>query len=245
MRAAIGILTKKNIINHKLQATIYFDYVEAIAKVGGIPLLIPLINDPDYLRSALTRLDGLVIPGGIDPNPATYHAKIEPLCGMIDDELDQYELKAIEIASKERMPILGICRGLQILNIAFGGTLYQDLHYYPNYDESVIHDQEIYQIKSENAIHNVEIEKSTLLHDLYGNQLAVNSFHHQIIDQLAPRFKIAAKSSDGVIEAIESRDPHFILAVQWHPEKMIHAHPEQLKIFKSFVDICEIYQTLK
>jgi putative glutamine amidotransferase len=245
MKPIIGIVSKKNIYSGKLNATLYFDYIQSIYLAGGVPLLLPLINDPVIIESYIKQIDGLLIPGGIDPNPKTYHQLIKPLCGRIDDELDAFELRLIEEARKQKVPIFGICRGIQILNVAYNGTLYQDISYDPHYNKNIIHAQDEYEISGEQPVHEINIMKDSILYDLYGKSLHTNSFHHQTIDQLGKGLKVTAKTKDGVIEAIESTIDPCVLAVQWHPEKMSETSDDQLNLFKWFINECMIKNGLK
>ncbi len=183
-------------------------YAQGVIEAGGLPLYLPLDLPIEEIGSLLTRLDGLVFTGGADIDPSEYGASpswepygSEPL-------RDAHERSVLSTAIAHDLPTLGICRGLQLLNVQQGGTLHQDVPAHARYDLAPDHE-----------VHDVIFTEGTRLHRLYGQRASVNTLHHQTIDQLGSDLTIAARADDGTIEAIELQGKP-ILAVQWHPEMM-------------------------
>lgn len=206
------------------------DYVQAIALAGGVPVIMPLVADADVIKQQMERIDGLVLSGGQDVNPGLYGEEPSPKLGFISPNRDMYEQQLVQLAMQAKKPILAICRGLQILNVTCGGTLYQDVSFIEG--ASLDHRQ---KEPSNIATHGVHFKEGTYLHELYGEKICTNSFHHQAVKDVAPGFRIAAISTDGVIEAIEKEGDHFVVGVQWHPELMAREHEYMLNLFKSFI----------
>lgn len=204
----------------------------AIELAGGVPVIIPETSDGNLISRTLDMLDGLMMSGGADVNPGYYGEEILDECGRIDDIRDTYELILLKKAIDRNIPIFGVCRGLQIINVAMGGTLYQDI---PSQKPSeVIHRQE------EDGMvpsHEVDIISDTELQKILGtDRLAVNSFHHQGIKDVAPGLRISAYSTDSIPEAIEAYPVKSILAVQWHPEiNASRGDSTSQKLFEHFV----------
>ena len=193
-------------------------YYQSILKAGGTPFIIPSYEDPDMIVNTLEHLDGIVLTGGADINPLFLGEEpIKELHG-INPRRDRQELLLTKLAADRQIPILGICRGIQTMNAAFGGALYQDIHVQME-GTRIKHDQDL---ERSYASHTVSIEKDSLLHELFGTDtLAVNSFHHQAVKEAAPGFRVCARATDGVIEAMESTEYKSMLGVQWHPECFI------------------------
>ena len=193
-------------------------YYQSILKAGGTPFIIPSYDDPDMIVNTLDHLDGIVLTGGADINPLFLDEEpIKELHG-INPRRDRQELLLTKLAADRQIPILGICRGIQTMNAAFGGALYQDIHVQME-GTRIKHDQDL---ERSYASHTVSIEKDSLLHELFGTDtLAVNSFHHQAVKEAAPGFRVCARATDGVIEAMESTEYKSMLGVQWHPECFI------------------------
>lgn len=196
------------------------DYLRMLDTMDAVG--IPILPFMDHEEAALT-CDGLLLPGGADLNPKLYHQKPDPSVTEFFDDIDDLDLRLIHAFMKQNKPIFGICRGLQILNVAFGGTLVQDI---PNHNQSADRHQ---------MTHSVSINKDSELYKLLGDSLQVNSLHHQIIDQLGEGLKAVALSPEGYIEAIEYPN---ILAVQWHPEALTN-EAEHLKLFEDFIQNCK------
>ena len=193
-------------------------YYQSILKAGGTPFIIPCYDDADALINTLEKLDGILLTGGADINPLFFGEEpVKELHG-INPRRDRQELLLTRLAADRQIPILGICRGIQTMNAAFGGPLYQDIHSQME-GTRIKHSQE--QDRSY-ASHTVTIEKDTLLHNLFkADTIAVNSFHHQAVKEAAPGFRVCARATDGVIEAMESTEYKSMLGVQWHPECFI------------------------
>ena len=193
-------------------------YYQSILKAGGTPFIIPCYDDTDALINTLEKLDGILLTGGADINPLFLGEEpVKELHG-INPRRDRQELLLTRLAADRQIPILGICRGIQTMNAAFGGPLYQDIHSQME-GTRIKHSQEL---DRSYASHTVTIEKDTLLHNLFkADTIAVNSFHHQAVKEAAPGFRVCARATDGVIEAMESTEYKSMLGVQWHPECFI------------------------
>lgn len=180
----------------------------------------------------LNNVAGLVLLGGTDVNPARYGEQAQPETEQPDDERDAIELALIDEAMRNDLPILAICRGLQILNVYHGGTLIQHLASMARHDPKI-------EDKSAPA-HEISIAKDSLLARIAGDlEWQVNSRHHQAADEIGTGLQISARDpEDGTVEALERPDRQFVVAVQWHPEDQVLAHPEQLKLFQRFAEAC-------
>lgn len=209
-------------------------YVEAVHKSGGLPLLLPVLTDTNAIGPYLKMIDGLVLTGGCDVGPK--HFGQEPLRGMgkVYPERDVFELELTRKSLDINLPVLGICRGIQVMNIAMGGDIYQDL--YSQEPGALEHSQ---KTRRDCAWHSVGVQEDSLLNRiLRAKELRVNSFHHQAIKSSAPGFRVSAAAKDGIIEAIESDRHRFALGVQWHPEAMATTDPLAAKLFRAFVEFC-------
>jgi microsomal dipeptidase-like Zn-dependent dipeptidase/anthranilate/para-aminobenzoate synthase component II len=206
-------------------------YYKSVERAGGVPVIIPPLSDTDVIINTLEHLDGLILSGGADYDPHYAGEEPCPLLGTINEERDLPELFITQLAYNRQLPILGICRGIQTLAMALGGHVCQDISLSPNpspkREGSINHSQE----EERNvATHTVTVEKNSLLSRIYKKEqqcsmfnvqrsmLSVNSFHHQAVDETGPRFRVIARSDDGIIEAMESTEYKSILGVQWHPE---------------------------
>jgi putative glutamine amidotransferase len=206
----------------------------SIQRAGGVPIAIPVIDDEGYIDSIINIVDGLLLTGGSDLSPHLYGQPFKKGLGKINLIRDQFEMKLIDKAIRKQKPILGICRGLQLLNIYFGGTLVQDIDRY--YQTDIDHAGSGYKSPKSSIAHKVKLMEDSIFYRCFGkDELEVNSIHHQIIDILGDGLEIAAISEDGIIEGIVHKNYPFIAAVQWHPEMMFEVHSEQLKIFEMFV----------
>ena len=208
-------------------------YVDSISKAGGIPVVLTPPIGPAAAGAALDPLDGLVLTGGHDLDPQWYDAPRSPALGPVDPGRDEFELALFHAARDRGLPILGICRGLQLVNVAMGGTLYQDL---PSEQPGVIqHDP---AVARNSRTHVVRVSAGSRLHSaLDAATLDTNSFHHQAIKHLAPGLAVTARADDGVIEGVESEgSDDWLLAVQWHPEEFHHEadSPDQ-RLFRALV----------
>lgn len=209
------------------------NYSQALYKAGATPIYLPIINDINYIRSCLDILDGILIPGSdTDVNPERYGEK-NYYSKNITEEKESVEMLILKEAEQKAMPILGICYGMQILNVYRDGSLYQDIEA---------------QVKGalqhkEGKEHPIRIKKDSLLFSLLrAEQTRVNSYHHQAVKKVGKGLKVAAESEDNIVEAIEDiTDDKFILGVQWHPEK-IPSEPLSSRIFETFVNRCKTYE---
>jgi gamma-glutamyl-gamma-aminobutyrate hydrolase PuuD len=209
-------------------------YIEAILKAGGIPIIVPLIRDDSVIVELLKSVDGIIFPGGGDFDPAYYNEKPIPQMGTVNAPRDTFEIRLLLLAAENSVPVLGICRGLQLINIAFGGSLYQDIPA-QYYEKSVSHRQ---RNSNTEPSHSVIVEDSTMFSKIVGDKiLMVNSAHHQAVKRPADGFTIAGRAADGIVEAMEKIDSaNWIMAVQFHPELLINKDKTLLKIFQRFVD---------
>jgi len=218
------------------RTVVVHDYIEAIRLSGGIPIVLPIVEGEKIIEKQMALIDGLLLSGGYDVSPLFYNEEPKRDLEAIRPDRDLYEIQLIEIAKRQQKPIFGICRGLQILNVALGGTLYQDVGLFST---SVL--QHIQKAKPDEAVHNVQLVPQTKLQQIFGEDVILtNSFHHQAIKDLAPNLKANAHSLDGVVEGIEGvEEDHFVLAVQWHPELMISKHPIMFKLFHAFIEAAQ------
>jgi len=211
------------------------DYVEGVADAGGIPVVLPPVAGPRAAEALLEGMDGLLLSGGSDLDPGYYGEEAVPELGVTLPERDAFEMALLEHALRRQMPILGICRGMQILNVALGGTLYQDLPSQMDHMVLLGHRQETPKWQ---PTHEVEVEGDSRVAEILGaNELKVNSYHHQAIKDLASGLVAVAWAPDGVIEAIESSDlaKRWLVGVQWHAEAMREAGPEHRNLFEAHV----------
>jgi len=200
-------------------------YVRALARAGIVPIIVAPILAPDAACTVLDRVQGLVLTGGEDVEPARYHAPPHPKLGDTDVLRDAVELALITGAQRRRLPVLAICRGIQILNVALGGTLYQDLA--SERPGAIDH-------ADPDARHGLSVERDSLMHRTIGAaETTVNTRHHQAIRDLAPGLRATAWAADGVIEGAEPREPGapWTLAVQWHPEDDVES-----ALFRGFAE---------
>lgn len=208
-----------------IDATLRDRYYKQVIKAGGTPVIIPPVANKEVLVNTLQHLDGLILTGGGDHNPLWMDEEPSPKLHHINQERDLAELMLVRLAFNRQIPMLGICRGIQTLAIALGGKVSQDI------TARIKHDQDADRTE---PTHSVGIVKSSALYEIYGReQIFVNSFHHQAVSDTGNRFRITAKSADGIIEAMESSEYKPILGVQWHPEWL---GEEGLKIFQWLVE---------
>lgn len=210
------------------------NYPRAIAAAGGVPVILPLINDIDILINQLSICDGLLLPGGMDINPLAYKELPRPLLGFCNELVDWYHINLAQKALELNKPILGICRGCQVINVAFGGTLYQDVSYATDYP--IMHKQES---QLSEKCHPIYIEENSIVSEVFGKSYIVNSAHHQAVKEVAPNFRNTAISPDGIIEAIEMINKSFIIGIQWHPEMMAQHDETTMNLFRKFIDNCK------
>lgn len=213
-------------------------YVDAVLRAGGAPLLIPPLLDATALRAIYDRLDGLLLAGGGDISPNHYDDQPHERLGMIDLPRDMAELRLARWAAADHKPLLGICRGVQLINVALGGSLYQDI---PSQLGSTIDHNESYVREDWTFLaHTMTITPDARLARFLGTtDLMINSLHHQAVRRIAPGLRAVAWAPDGVIEALESEDTRFIVGVQCHPEALqAETDPRWQGLFAAFVESC-------
>ena len=207
-------------------------YLKGVMEAGGLPAMLPLTADRGMLEQIADQWDAFLFTGGQDVSPAVYGQQALPVCGECCHLRDDMECALLALALERDKPVFGICRGIQLINAALGGTLYQDLpaqapsgvehHQSPPYDRPV---------------HQVEIVEDTPLFGLLNKRvLSVNSYHHQAVRDLAPGLRAMAYSTDGLVEAVYAPGKRYVWAVQWHPEFSFQTDSDSKKLFQSFVD---------
>lgn len=207
-------------------------YVNAILDAGGLPLMMPNVG-PELAPSYLARVDGLLLSGGLDVDPIKYGERPHPKLGLLDQVRDDWELELVRGAHGAGMPIFAICRGVQVLNVAFGGSLIQDIP--SEVDNPVKHEQQ--SVRQDTTSHQISIVPDTRLSEIAGGlpRIRVNSFHHQAVKDVAEGFVVTANTEDGVIEALEDPKHPYCVGVQWHPERVLHDDFTR-SLFRNFVD---------
>lgn len=211
-------------------------YVEAILAAGGAPMIVPIIDDLEALRRLYDVVDGVLLPGGEDIDPRHFAEAPHPQLGSVSPERDEVELQLARWAVAEGKPILAICRGIQVLNVALGGTLYQ--HLPAQLDSTIGHDRGGHSEDWITLVHPLIITPDSRLARLIGTcELQVNSLHHQAIKDLAPGLRVVGTAPDGVIEAVESTNGAFLLGLQCHPEMLWKDHDTRWRqVFRGFVE---------
>ena len=213
-------------------------YVRVLVAAGAVPWIIPLLKgDRDTLRAIYDRLDAVFLPGGVDLHPSAYEEAPGPHCGRTDPDRDEIELTLTRWAMEDKKPLLAVCRGVQVMNVAAGGTVHQDLamglpgaikhDYWPNQEGNT----------RDRLVHDVRVLPDTrLARLLQTSTLRVNSMHHQGINRVAAGLRPNAVAPDGLIEGLESPNGHFMLGVQWHPEALAPRDPAMHRLFEAFVE---------
>jgi len=211
-------------------------YANAITKAGGTPIVLP--PNPGSEADVLRSVDGLVFSGGSDLDPKLFgDHTMHPDTYGIDHDRDAFEIALARLAWDADIPVLGICRGIQSLNVAFGGSLHQHV---PDVSESIEHRQQVTGIVSYEPSHPVSIVEGSRVADVYGTtSVQTNSFHHQSLKDVADRFTVVATSAEGIIEAVEAPGRTCFFALQWHPEMMFAHHNEQLAPFNQLIEFAK------
>jgi putative glutamine amidotransferase len=211
-------------------------YLDALTGAGAAPVLVPNLGDLELLRAVYERLDGLLLSGGVDIHPSYYGEPIHEKCGQISSERDETELPLTRWAIQDGKPVLAICRGIQVLNVALGGSLYQDIEAQVPGAEK--HDWHATPSRDHLA-HSVTVAPETRLAGILSvTYLPVNSMHHQAIKDVAPGLAVVARAPDGIIEAVEAPDHPFALGVQWHPEELATTDAHAQHLFEALVAAC-------
>ena len=209
-------------------------YLKGLQTAGALPIILPVIERGREIQTVMEMCDGFLFTGGQDVDPALYHSEKSPLCGECSPERDKMERLILDEAMNRDKPILGICRGIQFINAALGGTLWQDIP--TELSSNVIHCQKPpYDISS----HDVEIKTDSPLYSLLKKEkISVNSYHHQGVRKLSSQLVSMAAAPDGLVEAVYAPDHKFLWAVQWHPELAYQLDENSRLIFEEFVKHC-------
>lgn len=220
-------------------------YIAAVIQAGGVPLLLPPHIDSVGLRQMYELLDGLLLAGGADIAPELYGEAPHPQLGAIEHLRDAVELPLVRWSVAERKPLLGICRGMQALNVALGGTLYQDIP--SQYPTTLDHDSGAQQRCWEHLDHTVAFEVDSRLAALLGTcDLQVNTLHHQALKDIAPGLRVVGRAPDGIVEAVEGTGEAFVLGVQCHPEQLwSEVDPRWRQVFAAFIAATAEYAAQK
>lgn len=213
-------------------------YVLTLTNSGAIPWLIPLVDD-ETLRGVYDGLDAVFLPGGADIDPASYGTAPHALCDKTDRERDRVELALARWAMADGKPVLGVCRGMQLINLAAGGTLFQDIA--EQMPGSIKHDYFPFSGQSftrDYLAHEVTVAEGTRLAGVFGaGQLRVNSMHHQGVRDIGDGLVVSATAPDGLVEGLESGNGHYVVGVQWHPEALTDSQAAARQLFDEFVQI--------
>ncbi|MCF7810121.1 gamma-glutamyl-gamma-aminobutyrate hydrolase family protein [bacterium] len=205
------------------------DYIRFVTNAGGIPILLPIVNNPESAEGMMNRLDGVIITGGPDVDPALYNEENTNSLGVYL-ERDGFEIELVKSARKMDKALLGVCRGCQIINTAFGGSLYQDIP--TSIEGALLHTR---AESGEETYHQTKLICNSVLEDIFdSNEIKTNSSHHQSVKEPGVELTILAKALDGVVEAFQCLDDRCTIAVQWHPERM-HDDPKQQAFAKWFI----------
>ncbi|HHT9158492.1 MAG TPA: gamma-glutamyl-gamma-aminobutyrate hydrolase family protein [Candidatus Brocadiaceae bacterium] len=230
MKPIIGINCDYEEEDKQPYSFLYRDYSEAIIAAGGIPLLLPIIKDKTDVKLLLDKIDGILLTGGNDVPPRRYREEKHKNTICVHPDKDVSDFTLLETAIKMKKPILAICYGTQLVNVALGGSLIQDI---PSEVETpIIHKDS----NNKQYTHSVTVNKDTLLYKIVGtDRIEANSTHHQAIKKVGKGLTDTAHTADGIIEAIELNDYQFLLGVQWHPERMIDSQ-HHLALFNALIN---------
>lgn len=231
MKPIVGLTSQYNDLISRKRIDIKSTYVQAVIAAGAIPVIIPVLQDSALVERYFDVIDGLILTGGSDISPLAYGENPLEEVKMICNHRDNTELNLFKAAVEKSIPVLGICRGFQLINIALGGTLYQDI------PSQVPDAHGHFSLETmRDGYHEIRLLKGGYLYDIFQqDEIIVNSLHHQGIKTLGDGLKVSAKAKDGMIEAIESVD-NKVYAVQFHPEDLLVNHKEYLKIFDFFIE---------
>lgn len=233
MKPIIGVTSS---FKDERTMSVSYDNIDSITAAGGVPLVLPNLTDKGQAEQIAAQLDGLLVTGGGDIDPTLFGEEPHPGLGVITPARDVFEINLIREMMKEGKPVLAICRGCQILNIAAGGDMYQDI--YSQIGRQLL--QHSQKAPRSHASHYINVAEGSLLKQITNQEkYKVNSYHHQAVRNLAPEFYVSACSSDGITEAFESREHPFVIGVQWHPECMTASGDQpSLLLFGAFVEAC-------
>jgi len=210
------------------------DYVAAVERAGGIPLILPVVRGQDVAERQTECADALLISGGYDIDPLLYGEEPHRALEFVYRDTDIFQLRTIKTALAKGQPLLAICKGIQLLNVACGGTIYQDLDEIP--DSFVKHSQ---NRKRSCPSHTVVAEEGSVIAELLGTSFPVNSYHHQAVKDVGRGLKVTSRAMDGVAESLEMEGESFVIGVQWHPEMMMSGGDDMLPLFLRLVEEAE------
>ena len=210
------------------------DYVDAVNKAGGVPLLLPPVEDAETVCRYVRLCDGFILSGGGDINPALYGEIPHPKLEEFHSTLDRAQWLLTQEILRADKPLLAVCRGVQLLNVVQGGSLWQDV-------SAIDHPVMLHSQFSPRGdlFHPVDIAQDSILHRLFGDKLVVNSFHHQCLKDPGKGLEITATAPDGIIEAVEMPDHRFVIGIQWHPEMLLTASDTMLPLFRQLMLACQ------
>ena len=232
MKPLIGVVAHTELNRFNMPATtIPLTYTAAIESAGGVPVVLPFTQDDNMLRSMTEAIQGFLFPGGNDIDPLFYNEKDLPELGSVDRALDLFQMAVLKLAMAREKPVLAICRGIQLVNVCLGGSLFQDI--FSQFDGPVLKHLQ----GNRDTEHLIDIEPGSRLYGLLGPHVVVNSRHHQAIKAPAAGLVITARAPDGVIEGAQHESLPMDL-VQWHPERMLQHSGDMLPLFKAFVERC-------
>ena len=212
-------------------------YIRAVENAGGVPVIFPLELSVENLTVLANLCQGFIFTGGPDPHPFLWGEDIHKGCGPISVKRDQMELSLLSIAMEQKKPILGICRGAQLINIGLGGDIYQDIDSQYHAVFPIAHHQ---PLPPTSTSHHIDVREGSLLEEISSTngRIQVNSNHHQAIRKLAPNMVVGGIAPDGLIEEIERKDYPFLIGVQWHPEYLCETDNTSRNLFRRFVEVC-------
>ena len=227
----IGLIVN---VEQDMRINVHGAYGLSVERSGGVPLVLPYIESEEMIDAFIDLCDGFLFTGGADVEPPYYGEAKKDTCGETEPNRDKLEMAVLNRALEVGKPILGICRGLQIINVAMGGTLYQDIP--TEFETELSHRQTEEQNEPS---HPIFIEDGTPLHSVVGkSEMIGNSFHHQAIKTLADGLAVSARASDGIIEAVYAPDKKYLRAYQWHPERLYRIEDNKA-LFDDFINACK------
>lgn len=237
MNPKIGIIVCGNADNRQFVTT---TYVSAVIRLGGLPLILPIVSSDLLMKQYVSLCDGFLFCGGDDITPLLFFEEPQFNIGPTDLQLDRYQIHLMQHILNERMkPVLAICRGMQILNVACGGTIYQDILLQPG---NPFNHMQTSSLRSDIS-HQVNITHGSQLFEILGHSIYTNSYHHQTINKPGHELIISATTSDGTIEAIEMPSHPFVIGIQWHPEWMLDVSEPMQHLFRIFIQTGSVYPT--
>ncbi|MGV3163085.1 gamma-glutamyl-gamma-aminobutyrate hydrolase family protein [Streptococcus hyovaginalis] len=223
----IGVTSTEKIVSPDglmVHSSVSRHFAQAIIKAGGVPIHLPVCN-PDMAETYVSMIDRLILSGGQDVQPSYYNETNASDSSLYFPERDAFEFALVQEALRQKKPIMGVCRGIQLFNTAQGGSLNLDIHGHQNDNPELL-------------VHDIAVEKGNALHTIFGQKGAVNSLHHQSIKNLAPGLEVIARDSkDETIEAVQSKDKKTFLGVQWHPEYLLSINPKSQQVFNYFLSL--------